>query len=89
MGESAKKSKDYLVTFHTTSDAMRGEKICQQDELKANLQPVPRDISSSCGLALKADDVVLCDLKETFKNSSIDVEGLYLCRGDEFVDLEL
>jgi len=89
MADSEEALNNFLVTFHATSAAMRCEKICQQSELDAHLRPVPRDISSSCGLALEVNEVVLCDLKETLNNSDIDVEALYFCRDDEFVELEL
>ena len=89
MADSEESLNDFLVTFHSTSAAMRCEKICQQAELDARLRPVPRDISSSCGLALEVNEVVLCDLKELLNDSEIDVEALYFCRDDEFVELEL
>ncbi|SDM46552.1 DUF3343 domain-containing protein [Halarsenatibacter silvermanii] len=88
MVDSEEEYNDFLVTFHATSAAMRCEKICQQSELDAHLRPVPRDISSSCGLALDVNEVALCDLEETLNNSDIGVEALYSCREDEFVELE-
>ena len=40
-----------VVTFHTTSEAMAAEKACKQDGAPGRLIPVPRLISSGCGLA--------------------------------------
>ena len=81
-------TSDFLLTFHTTSAAMRAEKSCQAETMQAELRPVPRELSSSCGLSLEVNEVVLCNLKEVLNNNNIDVEGLYFCRGDEFVELE-
>ena len=41
----------YLVTFHTTAQAMAMEKKCGERSLPGRLIPVPRQISSGCGMA--------------------------------------
>lgn len=79
---------DFLLTFHNTSTAMRAEKCSKARDMRAKLRPVPRELSSSCGLALEVNEVVLCDLKEVLNNNNIDLEGLYFCRDDEFVELD-
>ena len=40
-----------VVTFHTTSEAMAMEKACKEYNVPGRLIPVPRLISSGCGLA--------------------------------------
>ena len=40
-----------IITFHTTADAMGMEKACKEAEAPGRLIPVPRVISSGCGLA--------------------------------------
>ena len=42
-----------VVLVHTTSAALRGEKILQQAGLTVKLIPVPRELSSDCGIALR------------------------------------
>ncbi len=68
---------DILLTFHATSAAMRAEKCCQAEEMEAKLRPVPRELSSSCGLALELNQVRLASLKETLKANNIDTEAIY------------
>lgn len=46
-----KKELKLIVTFHTTADAMAMEKACKEQEAPGRLIPVPRVISSGCGLA--------------------------------------
>lgn len=42
-----------VVLFHTTSAAMRAEKILLQGGLAVKLIPTPREFSSDCGIALR------------------------------------
>ena len=76
------KKADYLVTFHATSDAMRAEKCCSGEKLQAHLRPVPRELSSSCGLALEAASVKLEKVKKTLTANKIDVEAICLKEED-------
>lgn len=46
-----KKELKLIVTFHTTADAMAMEKACKEYNAPGRLIPVPRLISSGCGLA--------------------------------------
>lgn len=40
-----------LITFHTTADAMAMERLCKQRGIDGRLMPVPRSITSDCGIA--------------------------------------
>lgn len=42
-----------VVLFHTTSAALRAEKVAQGAGLVVKLIPTPREFSSDCGLALR------------------------------------
>ena len=42
---------DCIATFDTTHMALFFEKSCRSVGLKVKIVPVPREISSSCGLA--------------------------------------
>ncbi len=42
-----------VVLFHTTSAALRAEKILTKASLKVKLVPTPRELSSDCGIALR------------------------------------
>ena len=46
-------SEHGVVLFHTTSAALRAEKVAQRDGLAVKLIPTPREFSSDCGLALR------------------------------------
>ncbi|MHB1295722.1 MAG: DUF3343 domain-containing protein [Anaerolineae bacterium] len=42
-----------VVLFYTTAAALRGEKLAKEAGLKIKLIPVPRELSSNCGVALR------------------------------------
>ncbi len=42
-----------VITFHTTTEAMAFERACLAEGVPGRLIPVPREISSSCGLAFR------------------------------------
>ena len=50
-----KKELKLIITFHTTADAMAMEKVCKEADAPGRLIPVPRVISSGCGLAWCAE----------------------------------
>lgn len=40
-----------VTTFHTTADALGCEKACKANGIEGRIIPVPRQLSSGCGLA--------------------------------------
>lgn len=42
-----------IATFDTTHMALRFEKLCRAAGLDVRIVPVPRELSSSCGLACR------------------------------------
>ena len=45
---------DYgVVLFHTTSSAIRAEKVLKKEGYALKLIPTPRQFSSDCGIALR------------------------------------
>ncbi len=44
---------EYIVTFHTHSGALKCSKYCKACDIPCVLMPVPRKLSSSCGVCAK------------------------------------
>ena len=65
-----------VVLFHTTSAALRAEKILVQAQLAVRLIPTPREFSSDCGIALRFvwDDAVR--VKELLNNARVEIAGI-------------
>ena len=68
---------EYLATFYTHYGAMRYQKYCQKEGMPAKMMPVPRELSSSCGVCVraKADSAPVATEHE-------DMEGCYEVAAD-------
>jgi len=66
-----------VITFHTTTAAMAMEKACNARSLPGRLIPVPREITSGCGMAWCAPPESREALEQAAKEEGIDVSGVY------------
>ncbi|MEA5143364.1 MAG: DUF3343 domain-containing protein [Oscillibacter sp.] len=71
------KEPKLLITFHTTAGAMAMEKQCKQDGLPGRLIPVPRSITSDCGMAWCAPPEARDVLESLMQRESLDTAGVY------------
>ena len=68
-----------VVTFHTTAAAMAMEKRCREAGIGGRLLPVPRELSSDCGIAWAADPADREAVEEIAKRVETDrIEELLL-----------
>ena len=49
-------SNHYVILFYTIHDVLRAEKILKQNKIPLELVPVPRNLSSDCGMCVKLQD---------------------------------
>ncbi|MEE1086272.1 MAG: DUF3343 domain-containing protein [Schaedlerella sp.] len=74
-----KKELKLVITFHTTADAMAMEKTCKEKNSPGRLIPVPRAISSGCGLAWCAELENREQLLEVMRKVGIENEDIHEC----------
>ena len=65
-----------VVLFHTTSAALRGEKVLQRAGLTVKLIPTPREFSSDCGLALRFPWALAQEVLAALAAARVDVAGV-------------
>lgn len=53
----------YVILFKSVSYALKAEKILKQEGLPHKLIPVPKQISSDCGICLRFDPALLDQIK--------------------------
>lgn len=70
-------TKKSYFTFQTTHQAIRAEKVLSNIALKFKMVPVPRSISSSCGVALCCLPADVTAIKSHLEENSIVVEGVF------------
>ena len=49
------KHRQLIITFSTTTQALRVEKFCQENGICGRMIPVPGEIKAGCGLAWKTE----------------------------------
>jgi hypothetical protein len=65
-----------VVLFHTTSSALRGEKVLQRAGLTVKLIPTPREFSSDCGIALRFDWTQVEGIEGTLDSAHVEIAGV-------------
>lgn len=66
-----------IMTFHTTAAAIAMEKLCKREGLPGRLIPVPRKITSDCGMAWSAPPEEQERLAAAAAGSRIETAGFY------------
>ncbi|HIE29817.1 TPA: DUF3343 domain-containing protein [Candidatus Poribacteria bacterium] len=66
-----------VVLFHSTQAAIKAEKILKEAEIKIKLIPVPRHLSSDCGICLRfeVDDVLA--VKSTLASKNVQTARIH------------
>jgi hypothetical protein len=61
----------YVVTFYSTSVAMRAEKVSKAAGCTVKLIPTPRHLSADCGTALRIEDKDVEKIRKLFSTSKV------------------
>ena len=64
------------VLFHTTSSALRAEKVLQRAGLTVKLIPTPREFSSDCGMALRFPWACAEEVHAALDTARVDVADI-------------
>ncbi len=65
-----------VVLFHTTSAAMRAEKILTRAGLNVKLIPTPREFSSDCGIALRFDWECATQVETSLREARVEIDAI-------------
>jgi len=63
-----------VVLFHTTTSALRAEKILQKAGLTVKLIPTPRELSSDCGIALRFELPDRAEVEQRLAGAGVEGE---------------
>ncbi len=66
-----------VVAFHTTAAAMATERLCGAHGLEGKLIPVPRRVTSDCGIAWSAPPEVREALAALLEANGVEPAGFY------------
>lgn len=66
-----------VITFYSTHFALKSEKILQNLNYDFKLIPIPREISSNCGLAVKIKTQEKDEIEDILKNHNVEIENIH------------
>jgi hypothetical protein len=66
-----------VIIVHSTGHAIRIEKLLQGEGIPCKLIPVPRQISSNCGLCIRILRSAVDVARKAIDAAQVEIEGVY------------
>lgn len=79
--------KSILILFPSTHDALRAEKYWAQSGFSGKLRPIPRSLSSSCGLCLATELPSDRDPLQILEECNLEWEQIVEVQGKELITI--
>ncbi|MGW8312024.1 MAG: DUF3343 domain-containing protein [Desulfuromonadales bacterium] len=81
------KENDYVAIFHSIHRVLKAEKLLKQAGVEFLLIPVPRQLTSDCGLALRFSPGARERLLDVLSEATLTPAEIYQRRGDAYLDV--
>lgn len=65
-----------VILVYATSHALRAEKLLAEVGIRGKLIPVPRQLSSDCGLCLRIDHSAMEIAEQLLRNAGLELQGV-------------
>jgi hypothetical protein len=65
-----------VILVYATSHALRAEKLLAEVGIRGKLIPVPRHLSSDCGVCLRIERSVMARAGQLLRAAGLDIEGV-------------
>lgn len=72
-----KKEEFGVITFKSTHHAIQGESILKKEDVKFRTIPTPREVSTSCGLAVKFDLEIYNQIIDIIEEKKMNIDSVY------------
>lgn len=66
-----------VMLFHTSSHAVRAERVLKEEGIACRLVPVPRHLSSDCGVCLRVPRAVQEAARRSVEAARVEIVGVY------------
>ena len=67
----------YIISFNSTHQAIKCDKIFGKNEIDYTVLPTPREITQSCGISIKFSIENIDNIKEIVNQNQIEYKGMY------------
>lgn len=81
------KENDYVAIFHSIHRVLKAEKILKQASVAFLLIPVPRQLTSDCGLALRFSPEDKDSLLKVLADNDLSPVELHQRKDDAYIDV--
>jgi hypothetical protein len=71
------KSKYAVILVYATSHALRAEKLLAEVGIGGKLIPVPRHLSSDCGVCYRIDQSAMKKAEQILSEDGLDFQGIF------------
>jgi hypothetical protein len=72
-----------VIVFDSTHQALAAENCLVDEKIIVKMIPTPREITLSCGLAIKFDEENMGKVKDTIINKKLIIKGVYCIDTDK------
>jgi len=66
-----------VILFHGTSHAIRAEKVLNMAKVNCKLIPVPRHVSSNCGVCIRIERTDQEGALRALEDAGVEIEGIH------------
>ena len=66
-----------VVLFYSSSHALRAEKVLQSMGISSKMIPVPRQLSSDCGMSLRFDRADADQVARALAEHQVPINGIH------------
>lgn len=81
--------KYYILTFENTHNAINGETVLKNKNIRAVVMPTPTFVTKSCGISLKIDEKEIEKVKALIEEGAIKIKSTILKEGSSFKEVNL
>lgn len=74
-----------VIAFDSTQQALRAEMLLEYQEIDIDICPTPKEITAGCALCIEFEDQDLDNVKRTIQTESVEIKGIYIKQGDQYV----
>ena len=67
----------YIISFNSTHQAIKCDKIFGKNEIDYTVLPTQREITQSCGISIKFSIENIDNIKEIVNQNQIEYKGMY------------
>ena len=66
-----------VILFNSMSGALRAEKVLKGEKVPIKLIPVPRKLSSDCGVCVRIERTDADRVEQRLKEAKVEIQGIH------------